>query len=601
VFFSRTRALGLPLLILAAVLGVACARRPQPEIQRLAILRFENMTPGPATDWIGRGLSEIITTELAGSPGIYAIPASRLHLLNPAMAARPIAAPGISAEAQLAHAAGATRIGYGEYATVGERLHVRLTIEDPRTRQMAQAPIEATVNAGDMVGAATALARQISAGARPFPASNGTAIEAYIRGLESGDQASVRQYAEQSIAADPNFGPGYIMLAETALKQQDRPGAMAAIAAAASRGSAISELSRARLEALAATLRGDGAGLERALGAAAQASPLDPLAWRSLADASAGRRQYAQAATAYERALAIEPEDAITWNQLGYIQAYAGNIDAAMTALRRYQALRPADPNPIDSMGDVSVLAGRLKEAEEFYLEAHKKNPAFLNGMELFKAAMARLMTGDVAGASAILADKANTADWIWLAGRRKEAYARLAAEAPPPGSPKSAQLAIWALLLNDRPVAARLGAQTPAGSPIHFLTQPPAPAASWIAQAAQLPDPLRDSALAYALLLDRHFEEAIPVLRRLEARAGNAGDRGPAIELAWALIETGKFQEAEPLLRMDPVPGVDNATAFIGLYFPRLFQLRALVAEHEGKADDARENRRIYAALGGE
>jgi tetratricopeptide (TPR) repeat protein len=466
---------------------------------------------------------------------------------------------------------------------------------------MAQNPIEATVNAGDVAGAASAIARQISAGARPFPAANGTAIEAYIRGLESGDQATIRRYAEQSIAADPNFGPGYIMLAETALKQQDRPGAMAAIEAGASRGSSISETSRIRLEALAATLRGDGAGLERALTAVAQASPLDPLAWRSLADASAARRQYAQAAAAYEHALAIEPEDAITWNQLGYIQAYAGNLDAAMTALRRYQALRPADPNPIDSMGDVSVLAGRLKEAEAFYLDAHKKNPAFLNGMELFKAAMARLMTGDAAGADAILADKSNTADWLWFTGRRKEAYAKLAAEIPPPGSPKSAQLAIWALLLNDRAAAARFAAQTPAGSPIRFLTQPPAPAASWIAQAAQLPDPVRDSALAYALLLDRHFEEAIPVLRRLEARAGNAGDRGPAIELAWALIETGKFEEAAPLLRMDPVPGVDNATAFIGLYFPRLFQLRALIAEREGKADDARENRRISAALGGE
>jgi hypothetical protein len=155
--------------------------------------------------------------------------------------------------------------------------------------------------------------------------------------------------------------------------------------------------------------------------------------------------------------------------------------------------------------------------------------------------------------------------------------------------------------LLDYRDAATRLAAQSPPESVVRFLAQPQAPAAQRIAQAARLPEPIRDSALAYALLLDRHFEEAIPVLRRLEARAGSAGDRGPAIELAWALVETGKLPEAAPLLRMNPVPGVDNAAAFTGLYFPRLFHLRALVAEREGKIDEARENRRIYAALGGE
>jgi hypothetical protein len=85
-----------------------------------------------------------------------------------------------------------------------------------------------------------------------------------------------------------------------------------------------------------------------------------------------------------------------------------------------------------------------------------------------------------------------------------------------------------------------------------------------------------------------------------MAARAGANGDRFAAIELAWALIETGNVQEAAPLLKMNPVPGVDSATAFIGLYFPRLYQLRAIVAERDGKPDEARENRRIYAALGG-
>ncbi len=305
------------------------------------------------------------------------------------------------------------------------------------------------------------------------------------------------------------------------------------------------------------------------------------------------------------------------WNQLGYTAAYAGNLEAALDALRRYQSLRPADPNPSDSLGDVSVMADRLKEAEAFYLEAYKKNPAFLNGLDLFKAAMARLMTGDVAGADAILGDKAASPEWQWLSGRRDQAIAALGAAAAKQTQPdlrarQYSQLAVWAAIQNDREAAARAGAQastsvTPASAgPVavsRFVTLPSAPVSEWTARADKLfanAPPLRDLALAFALLLDRHFAEAVPLLRKLEARVGMNGDRSAAIDLAWALIETGNVQEAAPLLRMNPIPGVDNATAFIGLYFPRLYQLRAVVAEREGKSNEAREHRRIYAALSG-
>jgi tetratricopeptide (TPR) repeat protein len=338
-----------------------------------------------------------------------------------------------------------------------------------------------------------------------------------------------------------------------------------------------------------------------------------------VADTASGRRQYPQAVAAYERALTIEPEDAAVWNQLGYVAAYAGNPDLALNALRRYQALRPTDPNPLDSMGDVSLIAGRLKEAEAFYLEAHKKNPSFLGGLELAKAATARLMTGDVAGANGILGEREGNADWVWLTGKRKEAFDRLTTETARSDNREAqarsyAQLAIWAMLLNDRDAAARVAAQGIAVATqgtvgllalSRFVTMPSAPAAEWAKRAEQMfpnapPNSVKDLALAYALLLDGHFAEATPLLRNLESRTGPNGERGLSFELAWALIETGKFDEAAPLLRLNPVLSTDNARPYLGLYFPRLYLLRAMVAERAGRAEEAKENRRIYAALGG-
>jgi tetratricopeptide (TPR) repeat protein len=619
VFFSGRQSRLAPLLgLVSLILFGSCSRKPQPAFERLAILRFENLSPDSAADWMGRAFAEVITGELSHASKIYAIPTSRLHRLNQVMGIRPVSAPGISAEAPLALAVGANRIGYGEYSIVNGRLRARLTIEDPQGRRVSQGPIEAAAGPSDLIGVATAIARQISSETQPYSTLNIVAVAAYAKAIESGDAAAVERYGEQAIAADPNFGMAYRMLAELKTTQQDRAGAMSILKAAAARGNAIAPADRIHLEMLAATLQGDRTALERAVTAQVQAAPADPVAWSSLAEALQRRHQFQQAVQAYDRALAIEPEDANAWNQLGYVAAYRGDLDTAMKALRRYQALRPLDPNALDSMGDVNMLTGHLQEAEQLYLQAYQNAPAFLSGIDLQKAAMARLMTGNVAGANAIAKDKGG-AEWMWATGRRKEAFAALTAEVEGLTNRDAqgrgySELAVWSMLLDDRDTAARMAEKavasaTPANSALvalaRFVTLPPALPAEWASRAQQqFPNAgvnsIGDRALSYALLLNRHFEAAAPILKRSEEQNPLETDRSVAIELAWALIETGNFKDAAPLLRPNPVLPASGMGPFFGLYFPRLFQLRAMVADREGKADEARENRRIYAALGG-
>ena len=608
----------LPFGLVSLFVCGGCSRQPEPAIQRLAILRFENMTPDPATDWMGRAFAEVVTTELASAKSIYAIPASRLHRLNPVMGIRPVSAPGISAEAALAGAAGANRIAYGEYSIVNGRLRSRLTIEDLQGRRLAQAPIESAAAASDVIGAATALSRQISPDSEPYGTQNAAALEAYARAMESPDPAVIGRYAEQAIAADPNFGIPYIILAETKLNQQDRAGATSVLKSAAERGTAISQGDRVRLEVLAATLQGDRAGLDRALAAQVQLNPVDPAAWRALAEAAAQRHQFPQAVQAYQRTLAIEPDDINTLNQLGYTAAFGGNVDVAMSALRRYQALRPLDPNALDSMGDVNVITGHLQEAERLYLESYQKAPAFQNGSDLQKAAIARLMTGDVAGANAIMKGTGG-ADWLWITGQRKEAYSRLAGEAAGMSNRDLqgraySDLAVWSMLLGNRDDAAAMAAKatalaTPANGVAvalaRFISLPPASPAEWSTRAQQLfpnapPNSIKDVALASALLLNRHFEAAAVILKQLEDHTPTTPDRTTAIQLAWALVETGNFKDAAPLLRLNPIRSTTGASPLFPVIFPRLYQLRAIVATKEGRADEARENRRIFTALGG-
>ena len=613
--FFRTRTIAAACLMLCLS---ACARRAAaPAIERLAVLRFENLGSDSGTDWMGRAFSEILTSELSTAPGIYAIPSSRLHALGQALGRRPIGVPGISAESPLAIAAGADRLAYGVYYVGRGTIHATLTIEDARTQRMVQV-LEATGPDSDVAAAASALARRIWPQAQPYAVRNAAAIEAFAKGLEAPDTNTQEALARQAIAADADFGAAYFLLADLKARERDRAGLAQVLAAASARGASLPHIDRARLELLSSGLSGNRTARESALAQVARLTPNDPGAWTGLGEALVAGHLQAQAAQAFQRALAIEPGDVNLWNQLAYAQAAAGDVPAAIAALRRYQALVPNDPNPLDSMGDVYLMSGRLKEAEQFYLDAVKASPAFLNGADYYKAAMARLMTGDVAGADAIYAKYPAAAphrpEWLWISGRHRQAYAELSGAVgglPPDLRPNAyAELAIWSLLDGDRSAAASQAEKAGGGllgALARFLTLPPAQPAEWAARSQQLfpgaaaPEgkPLaRDLALAYALLLNREFQPAAALLHNIYDSSGSSPDATTPFELAWALVETGDFQNAASLLRLNPVPSITGPNALMSLTFPRIFHLRAQLAQREGKAEEANRNQHIFEQL---
>ena len=625
-------------LALAALLPAACIRQPPaPRVERIAILRFENLGPAVSDDWMGRAFSEVITTELAGAPGIYAIPSNQMHGLDRVLGPRPVSAPGVSAEQSLALASAATRLGYGEYSVRGGRLSARLTLEDPRTGKMTKQVSTGPSGhpAGDVLAMASELARQISTRLAPYGTNSLPALKAYVSAKESATAAATAQNLEQAIAADPNFGPPYRLLAQVKAQQQDRAAAEALLSQALARAAAMPPAERAHLVLEAANLHGDSGARQSALTTLVALEPNDVSAWSSLAESCMNRRQYQRAVQSYRKLLEVEPEDVTALNQLGYAAAYAGSFDAALDALRRYQALRPAEANPLDSQGDVNLLAGRLHQAENLYLQAAKKDPNFESGGELWKAAMARLMSGDVAGADQLAQQYIQArvaakdpvtdyrkAEWFWVSGRRKSAWQRLEtfareAENGPLrefASRAYSQLAIWSLALGDRAAAAQLAqraallaGRSSAGAAMvaRFLAQPPASSSEWSVRAERLfpnasENSIRNFALAYALLLDKQFQPASLLLKQLYDGAAPAADPSLPVMLAWTYLETGSANDAAPLLRLNPIPSVSGVSLFAPFYFPRIYYLRGLVAEKQGKPDEARADYQLFRQLSG-
>ncbi|MGD0667661.1 MAG: tetratricopeptide repeat protein [Bryobacteraceae bacterium] len=619
-------------LALAVVLAaqLSCTRRPAvPVLQRLAVLRFENLGSDPAADWVGRALEEILDTELAGAPELYAIPSSRLLAMDRALGARPVMAPGISAGRAAALSLGATRIGYGDYAIRNGRLEVHLSLADPRTgRRVAE--LNAEGGAGDVLAAGAALARQISAHASGYPTRSEAALRAYIDALDAAGPAEAESQAEAALDADPAFGPAARLLAGLMAQRGDRDGALACLNRAMAHAAGMPAIEQARLRLDAATLENQPAERQQALATVAAAEPANPEAWLALGDFAFSRRHYGAAQPAFRRAAELDPTQPAALNQAAYAAAFAGHPDEALADLRRCQALRPSDPNTFDSLGDVQLLIGHPREAEAFYLQAAKRDAHFLNGADWLKAAMARLMTGDRAGADGLsekyvqarFAAEDPAADlyrgqWRFLSGRRREGYGDLEAIARREGNGAArglaveahAQLAIWSLFLGDRAAAqaharAALGT-VPAAALAAFLAGPPASLDEWSARAEKLaPRPeqasIRDFALGQALLLGKQFAAAVPVLRRAYQNSAPTNPEMPVL-LAWAYLETGQTADAAPLLALNPIPPPAGIDAFASCWFPRLFFLRGQAAEKQGRTDVARANYKLFLELSGD
>jgi tetratricopeptide (TPR) repeat protein len=586
----------LRLALLASILLASCSRGGR-RVERIAILPFDNLAAAPEFAWMSRGLAEAVRLELAGVPGIEPvwIPARR-------------DVPSV----------GATRVLEGYFAVRGGRLRVHAVIEEAAPVRVRR---DLAAGGEGVLPLAQSIARQIDPAARPLPTANAEAFRSYVDALEAPAVPAADNAFERAVTLDPAFGAAYAAWVQSLLARGDRAGAARVLSLAQTSARRFSPLERARIALLAAALAGDPKAERAALVELTAADPADSSVYRRLGDLDAAAHSYRSAAAFYQQAVERDPANIALLNQLGYLRSWAGDLDGAVEALSRYQRLRPNDANPFDSLGDAYYYRGHFAKAEKAYLEAYAKEPGFLGGGELSKAAWARLLQGNLAGADSMFdrfleARKANgdplvelkRAEWEYLTGRRAEAVARLARLAPaagPAASPAWSQLSIWALESGDRERARQYAAQAGAdvlGVMCRLFAEPPVSAAEWSGRVARLfPEgPLRRYALAYALLLAKNYAAAIGPLEELYRGTQPLSPEWPAVPLASALIESGRYDRVPELLAGNPPPDPTGAQPLLSLSFPRVFFLRALLAQKQGRTADAKSAFALFAKFSG-
>jgi TolB-like protein/Flp pilus assembly protein TadD len=527
------------LAVLTIVLLAGCREEAAGPPPRYAVLRFENLSGDPAFDWAGRAVSEDLTHRLNGAMDGPFIGTTAVTRVNVNFGGRPASAPGISAERAAAAGAGATRAITGYLLKSGSGVRLVSAIEDLGTHKILRLTSATGKSVLDAIGAA---AGELAAKPRSGITAHEAALHNYSMALETPlDQQA--PLLETAIDADPKLGSAWTYLVRLKARQNRADGIATADRAIEQK---LEPIDTAAIELEKAELESDRPARIDALRRFVALNPGDILLLRSLAEQESVAGGFARAADDWRKVLLLLPADVSALNQAAYNYAWAGNYPEAVRAINEYAQIAPRDANPLDSLGDINYWFKRFPEAAANYKAAHDKDPKMLNGGDLYKAAWARLRSGDQKAADDLVnqyvklrqeaGDRALPvlhADWLYQTGREQDAEAMLRKEGASPKDPAQrvlifSELAIWDLVAGKRTAAL---ADLQNGGPIvtptvvtaRFAAQPSASAAEWEARAAKLfaaPQlaALRDTALSWALILDGKKEAARELWEKLAA-----------------------------------------------------------------------------------
>ena len=582
------------LLLSLANSNLACSKREPPPVDRVAILPFELLSGEGGTDRAGPAL---LSSALATVPNIAPMPVD-------------------SVEQGYAHRA--NRFLHSYVVSRGGKLELRSDLEDAASHKILRnLSVEGEAPAG-MGPLTVKLAKEIRAAAKPVDSPAPEAYKLLNRAFEATEPAEQDEAFAAAIQTDPRFGEAYVAWAKALLARGDRE--RAAEIAEKGESAGLDEFTKANLafiRARAEQTRGtdDGRAEISALKKLIALSPAAGNQYERLAELEFAGRQFAESSAAYREALRLDPANGALDNMRGYAEAFAGNLEQARQALKNYEVAAPEQrANALDSLGEVDFSAGDFAGAEAAFLSAQEKDPA---GGEWRKAAQARLMTGDLAGADRIFARFAKEpavyqrVQWEFVTGRRKSALANVQAEAAKSKGDRAAllwaQAAVWQLQTGDR-----VGA---AGSARNILLEQVTPVRNSLAGLTQFllfggsvggsvggshssGSPFVD---ALASIFQQNFQTALPPLEQAYARTVPSADGQVRLLLAWANVETGHFDRAKELLRIVPIPMSSGDAMFTSLIFPRFFALRSAILAREGKQAEAQRDRQLFQQYSGD
>ena len=446
-------------------------RGPAPGAAKaLAVVEIENMSGDTSLNWLGGGVAELLTTDLAQARGLEVISTERVRSLISRRTKGqgtlpPSEAQGVAKDAQ------ADVFLSGALLKVGPRLRLDLRVQETGTGKVLYADKVEGDNAEavfGMVDQATAgILSKLTPGEAPAQpnvaasmTSNVEALRAYEEGRSYFDRA-ISDKAEgafrRATELDPQFAMAYFCLSNALTELDDRAAARHAMARAAQLAERLSLPRQQKLEIQAGQLESDGRLEEddELLQSVVREFPRELEPRRELLLCRDREHKYWEIPPIAEELLRLDEHQPGVYHVLAWAYGFEGDVPKALAAVDRYASLLPPnDPGPIDARGDVLEQNGRYEEALAAYRKNRELNPGWYWGSALDIAhTYLRLGQYSLAEASALSVTRqandanarAETADMLGeievgrgrldAAVARYEEAARLRDTQPPPAA----------------------------------------------------------------------------------------------------------------------------------------------------------------------
>ena len=399
------------LLVVMSVVGwrLAHHRASRPAAgeghKALAVLYFSNLSQDPSLDWLNRGLTEMLTTNLAQVKGLDVLSTERILAeiqrlgkkgakdLDPALAA------------EVARNTDADAFITGTLLRVGpKQLRLDVQVQDTKSGQIL---FSDKVEAADVQGIFSMVDEVTGRVAQHFmPAaemannapnieematSNVEAYRHYQLGVDLSRRFLIAEAVhemEEAVRLDPQFALAYFRLSGGYSFMGDFRKAQELWPKIEQLQSRLPRENQLEFQAQQAAMAGDDARETQILESLLKEFPRADLARAQLANTlfSAGEEDRAMSLLKY--GLQLDPKNDTFLNQFGYAQAVAGNLPAALQANDQYMAVRPNDANPWDTRGDILYLLNHDDEAVEAYRKTLELKPDFVGYQEYFKLAV---------------------------------------------------------------------------------------------------------------------------------------------------------------------------------------------------------------------
>ncbi len=374
-------------------------RGPAPGAAKaLAVVEIENMSGDPSLNWLGGGVAELLTTDLAQARGLDVISTERVRSLISRRTKGQGTLPPSEAQ-EVAKDAQADLFLSGALLKMGPRLRLDLRVQETGTGKVLFADKVEGDNAEavfGMVDQATAgILSKLTPGEAPAQpnvaasvTSNVEALRAYEEGRSYLDRAMHGKAAgafRRAIELDPQFAMAYYRLAQC-FQYSDDAAARQAMARAAQLAERLSLPRQQKLEIQSFQLDVDGRleQKDELLQSVVrefprEVEPRDELCWTRIKEC-----KYAEVIPIGEETVRLDKSAAGVYLALGWAYGFEGDVPRTLAALDRYTSLLPHnDPAPIGLRGDVLAQNGRYEEALAAFRKNRELNPGWEWGSAL--------------------------------------------------------------------------------------------------------------------------------------------------------------------------------------------------------------------------